>query len=111
MCAVIIWLELYEETQDACWLEPIHKALRFAIEMQFKHPKDANLKGCILEKVLPPDGTDASPYYIRDLGTIFFVTAASMFLSRCQSGDSKLPANSPPRKTVPHELSPINTSS
>ncbi|MHB9071539.1 MAG: hypothetical protein ACYC54_14370 [Sedimentisphaerales bacterium] len=108
MCAVIMWLELFDETQDTCWLEPIYKALRFAIEVQFRQPKDANLKGCILEKVLPPDGTDASPYYIRDLGTIFFVMAASMFLNRCQQGHNNISANSSHRKITPHDLSPLN---
>jgi hypothetical protein len=33
-----------------------------------------------LEKVLPPDGTDRSPYYLRDLGTIFFVQVAAQLL-------------------------------
>ena len=40
----------------------------------------AFLRGAILEKVLPPDGTDRSPYHIRDLGTIFFVIAAEKYL-------------------------------
>jgi hypothetical protein len=35
-----------------------------------------------MEKVLPPDGTDACPYYIRDLGTVFFIQAASRRLAR-----------------------------
>jgi hypothetical protein len=40
-------------------------------------PKDPNLKSAVLEKVLESDGTDGSPYYIRDLGTIFFIQAAA----------------------------------
>ena len=42
--------------------------------------RDPNLKGAILEKVLPPDGTDRLPYHLRDLGTTFFVQAASRSL-------------------------------
>jgi hypothetical protein len=50
------------------------------MKMQFTNPEDPNLKGAILEKILPPDGTDRSPYYIRDLGTIFFIQAAALYL-------------------------------
>ena len=35
---------------------------------------DPNLRGAVLEKVLPPDGTDRLPYRVRDLGTIFFLS-------------------------------------
>ena len=91
MCAAILWIELFNETKDPIWLNPINKALEFAISVQFKQPQDNNLKGCILEKVLPPDGTDASPYYIRDLGTIFFVMASSMLLIRCRNLFQKEP--------------------
>ena len=48
--------------------------------MQFLNPADPNLRGAILEKVLYPDGTDSSPYYIRDLGAMFFIQAASEYL-------------------------------
>lgn len=37
-------------------------------------------KATILGKIMPPDGTDRSPYYIRDLGTIFFIQAASLYM-------------------------------
>ena len=52
-------------------------ALKFAHSMQFKTVSDKNIQGAILEKVLPPDGSDSLPYYIRDLGTIFYVQALS----------------------------------
>jgi hypothetical protein len=49
--------------------------------MEFKNPEDPNLKGAILEKVPPPiNDTDKSPYYIRDLGTIFFIQAVAKTL-------------------------------
>jgi hypothetical protein len=57
--------------------------------MQFVEPSDPNLKGCILEKVLEPDGTDRSPYYIRDLGTIFFAQAAAQLLLACRPSTAK----------------------
>jgi hypothetical protein len=60
----------------------LERALGFCMKMQFTNTADPNLPGCILEKIKPPDGTDASPYHIRDLGTIFFVQAAAQTLSR-----------------------------
>jgi poly(3-hydroxybutyrate) depolymerase len=58
----------------------IERGLSFCMRLQFTNPKDPNLHGCILEKVLEPDGTDASPYMIRDLGTIFFIQAMAKYL-------------------------------
>lgn len=84
VCAAIFWIELFELTGEVKWLEPMGKALDFAISVQFIEPQDPNLKGCILEKVLPPDGTDRSPYHIRDLGTSFFVQASAKLLSAAQ---------------------------
>jgi hypothetical protein len=79
-CAVISFLKYYEHTGDKKIIEYIERGLNFCMKMQFTNPDDPNLKGAILEKVLPPDGTDRSPYYIRDLGTIFFIQAASLYL-------------------------------
>ena len=76
-CATILWLSLTNILKDERYLDPIRKALRFCMKMQFRNPEDPNLKGAILEKVLPPDHTDRSPYHIRDLGTIFFIQAAA----------------------------------
>ncbi len=82
-CAAILGLELYQETHDPRWLEMAVKALEYCMKVQFINPGDPNLHGAVLEKVLPPDGTDRSPYYIRDLGTIFFVLAGIRFLEIC----------------------------
>ncbi|HHV81137.1 TPA: hypothetical protein GXX44_05560 [bacterium] len=79
-CASILWHELWEITGDDRWLKSIEKAMAYCMKMQFRNTKDSNLQGAILEKVLPPDGTDSSPYHIRDLGTIFFIQAASRIL-------------------------------
>ena len=79
-CAVICFLKYYEHTGDRKILEYIEKGLDYCFKMQFTNPADPNLKGAILEKVLQPDGTDRSPYHIRDLGTIFFIQAACIYL-------------------------------
>ncbi len=79
-CAVISFLKYYALTEDQDILQYIDKGLDFCMKMQFTKPADPDLKGAILEKVLTPDGTDHSPYYIRDLGTIFFIQAASLYL-------------------------------
>ncbi len=79
-CAVISFLKYYEFTKDEKIVEYIEKGLQFCMKMQFTKPADPNLNGAILEKILPPDGTERSPYYIRDLGTIFFIQAASLYL-------------------------------
>lgn len=84
VCAAILWIELFELTGETMWLEPARKALDFAMSVQFVEPQDLNLTGCILEKVLPPDGTDRSPYHIRDLGTIFFVQAGAKLILATQ---------------------------
>jgi hypothetical protein len=79
-CAVILWLELWKITAEDRWLDASRKALHYCMRLQFTHPADPNLKGAVLEKVLSPDGTDRSPYHLRDLATIFFVQAASSVL-------------------------------
>ncbi|MDD3927200.1 MAG: hypothetical protein PHT33_11150 [bacterium] len=75
-CAAILFMELFKSTGDEAWMEDAGKAVMFCRRMQFTSPEDTNLRGAILEKVLPPDGSDRSPYHIRDLGTIFYVIAA-----------------------------------
>ncbi|MCM8778059.1 MAG: hypothetical protein NC905_07385 [Candidatus Omnitrophica bacterium] len=80
-CAVIFFIDLYEETEDKIYLEPIYLGLDFCLKMQILKSGDPNMKGVIIEKVLPPDGTDGSPYHIRDLGTIFFIQAVSRVLA------------------------------
>ncbi len=79
-CAVICFIKYYEFTGDKKILEYIERGLDYCMKMQFTNPEDPNLKGVILEKILPPDGTDRSPYHIRDLGTIFFIQAACLYL-------------------------------
>ncbi|MEX0777949.1 MAG: hypothetical protein WD042_19780 [Phycisphaeraceae bacterium] len=80
-CAAIFFMELHAATADAAWLEAAEQALGFCASMQLHSPKDPNLQGVIVEKIRAPDGTDALPYHIRDLGTIFFIQAAVKYLA------------------------------
>ncbi|NLG29341.1 MAG: hypothetical protein GX557_15635, partial [Chloroflexi bacterium] len=80
-CAMLLWRELDQALPEPRFADAYQRGLRHCLTMQFSDVQDANLRGCILEKVLPPDGTDRSPYYVRDLGTIFFVQAISLYLS------------------------------
>jgi hypothetical protein len=80
-CAAILWQDLWKETREERWLAAIRKSLRFLSGIQFRETSDPNLKGAILERVGAPDGTDRSPYYLRDLGTIFFVQAAARMIT------------------------------
>jgi hypothetical protein len=79
-CAVICFLKYYEHTGDKKIIPYIKKGLKYCMSMQFIKPEDPNLQGAILEKILGPEGTDRNPFYIRDLGSIFFIQAASMYL-------------------------------
>ncbi|KXB05612.1 hypothetical protein AKJ51_04910, partial [candidate division MSBL1 archaeon SCGC-AAA382A20] len=79
-CAMLLWMELQKHTSDVSFEEEIELGMDFCEKAQFVDCEDGNLSGCILEKVLPPDGTDQSPYHIRDLGTIFYIQALSTYL-------------------------------
>src|SRR5262249_55346184 len=78
--AIILWAELIREFGDQQWVEPLRRSLDFCRSVQFTDAKDLNLQGAILEKILPPDGTDAPGWYLRDLGTFFYVQAACLVL-------------------------------
>jgi hypothetical protein len=75
-CAAILWADLIKNYGDTQWIEPLKRALSFCRSVQFTNASDSNLKGAILEKVLPPNGSDAPPWYLRELGTFFYVQAA-----------------------------------
>lgn len=79
-CAAILWHDLAHEFGDTNWHEPLKKALIFCRSVQFTRAEDPNLQGAILEKTLPPRGSDAPPWQLRDIGTFFFVQAACLAL-------------------------------
>lgn len=94
-CAAILFLELASATGNNQWRCDARKALEFCCSMQMTHPVDLNLTGCIIEKVLPPDGTDRSPYHVRDIGSIFFIIAGCRYLAtQKQEEDKKFDYNS-----------------
>jgi hypothetical protein len=82
-CAAILWADLVREYGDDEWREPIRRALGFCRAVQFTRASDPNLQGAILEKVLPPAGSDAPPWYLRELGTFFYVQALCQVLRDC----------------------------
>ena len=79
-CAAILWMELKKHAQKGEYNSYIRNSLVHCMNMQFTKPVDHNLLGCVLEKVLPPNGTDRNPYLIRDLATIFFIQAGVKYL-------------------------------
>jgi hypothetical protein len=90
-CAVIAFLKYYEYTGDKEIIEYIEKGLDYCMKMQFTNPEDPSLQGAVLEKILPPDGTDRSPYHIRDLGTIFFIQAVALYLQTFKRKQAEAP--------------------
>lgn len=84
-CAARCFMAAGCDSGDERWFRLAESALQFCCSMQLIKTADPNLSGVILEKVLPPDGTDRLPYYVRDLGTIFFIQAASQYLKLCKN--------------------------
>ena len=78
--AAVMLLRAWRASGEREFLEGARRALRFCLSMQFTRAGDPALNGAIPEKVLSPDGSDASPYHVRDLGTIFFLQAAALWL-------------------------------
>jgi hypothetical protein len=74
-CAVKLWSRLWSITGSDEWIEPAARAIDFCRLMQMTDPEDPNLRGCIVEKILPPDGTDRSLINVRDLASIFYIQA------------------------------------
>jgi hypothetical protein len=79
-CACMMFRDQYAQLGNTAYLPHLIKGLKYLQSMQFVDVKDPNLRGAILEKVLPPKGRDASPWYVRDIGASFFIIAASHVL-------------------------------
>ena len=73
-------MRLYSIDRDTRWMEAVERALQFNMKVQFCNVSDENLAGAILERTVFIPGSDSSPYYLRDLGTIFFIQAAVRYL-------------------------------
>lgn len=75
-CAVIMWTDLWNRTNDEKYAKEIETALGFLIRAQFNEDvEDSNIKGAFFESYLPPDGTLSPGFYFRDIATIFPVRA------------------------------------
>jgi hypothetical protein len=83
-CAARCFMAAGCDSGDEKWFRLAERALQFCCSMQLTRTADPNLSGVILEKVMPPDGTDRLRYYVRDLGTIFFIQTASQYSKLCQ---------------------------
>lgn len=80
-CAAICFMKYMEQTGDLSIRPDLEHALDFCMTMQFTRIEDPNLRGAVLEKVCTPNGSDRIPYLVRDLGTIFFIQAASLYIA------------------------------
>ncbi len=78
--ACMMFRDQYAELGNQEFIPQLVLGLKYMLSMQFGDPSDPNLRGAILEKVLPPNGSDAAPWYIRDLGTTFFIMPACHIL-------------------------------
>jgi len=76
-CAALVLADCRAFFKDESLTPSIEKALDFCLAMQFDCPDRPELDGAVLEKILPPDGSDRIPWQLRDLGTIFFLQAAA----------------------------------
>lgn len=78
--AAVLWHDLIREYGESRWAPYLVKALRFTESVQFRDSADPNLEGAVLEKILPPRKSDRPPWYLRELGTVFYVQALSLCL-------------------------------
>lgn len=78
--ACMMFRDQYAELGNERYLSQLILGLKYMLSMQLTRPSDPNLRGAIIEKVLPPDGTDAAPWFLRDIGTTFFVASACQVL-------------------------------
>ncbi len=75
-CAIIMWTDLYNRTKEEKYVKEIETSLGFLLRAQFNEDvEDPNIKGAFFEGYLPPDGTLSPGFYIRDIATIFPVSA------------------------------------
>lgn len=86
--ACMMFHDQYKELGNSIYLEKLILGLRYQTQMQVRKADDPNMQGVIIEKVLMPDGVDRVPWMIRDIGTIFFVSSASLTLSSIYKGDA-----------------------
>jgi len=64
-------------TKNLDWLIT---CMNYILSLQITKTAVPALKGAIIESIMPPDGSDTCPYWVRDVATTFFITAASFIL-------------------------------
>ena len=79
-CAALCFMERAKFGESDHFISLAGKCINFCMRMQLTAPEDTSLTGVIIEKVMPPDGSGRNPYYIRDLGTVFFIQAAAAYM-------------------------------
>ncbi len=80
-CAALMFIDYMRAYRTRDLMPELERALEFCCTMQLTAPQDENVRGAVIEVVKEPDGTDASPYHIRDLATIYAVQAWAAFLA------------------------------
>ena len=82
--ACMLWMRLHALTGDKRWVEPIYRSMRYLLSQQINHTitdDNPHIQGAVIEATRPPpDGTDSSPWYVRDIASSFFAQAAAMLL-------------------------------
>lgn len=81
-CAAIMFLDAASQCDDPALPALAGRALDFALSMQLTQPQDPRLLGAVIELLHVPDGSEATPYHLRDTGTIFTIQAIAQWLSR-----------------------------
>ncbi len=79
-CAAMCFMERANYGDSDHFMKLAVKCIDFCTKMQLTTPADPALTGVIIEKVMPPDGSGCNPYYIRDLGTIFYIQAVATYI-------------------------------
>jgi hypothetical protein len=88
-CAAMMFLAAAQQTDEPDLPQLAQRALGFALGMQFTRAADAGLNGAVIEQLLPPDGSERSPYFLRDTATIFAIQAMASWLSWNEGRDSR----------------------
>ena len=89
-CAALCFIERAKFGERERFMELAERCISFCARMQLTSASDPALNGVIIEKILPPDGSDRCPYYIRDLGTIFFIQATAEYRMQTRENQKEM---------------------
>ena len=77
---VIIWLNLYDVTQDETYLEAAERALNWMLEAQYKTPADKDTFGAFFQEMGYHKGRWLD--YLRDISSSFGIIACEGYIER-----------------------------